>query len=77
MRMVRLTIRRRMRMMSDVLVLAALVIQLREGESARSTSDIKVVKVMTIIFMLLLIKRKIVNINILDNQAILFIFKCL
>ena len=66
-----------MRMMSDVLVLAALVIQLREGESARSTSDIKVVKVMTIIFMLLLIKRKIVNINILDNQAILFIFKCL
>ena len=45
-----------MRMMSDVLVLAALVIQLREGESARSTSDIKVVKVMTIIFMLLLIK---------------------
>ena len=64
-------------MMSDVLVLAALVIQLREGESARSTSDIKVVKVMTIIFMLLLIKRKIVNINILDNQAILFIFKCL
>ena len=62
-----------MRMMSDVLVLAALVIQLREGESARSTSDIKVVKVMTIIFMLL----KIVNFNILDNQAILFIFKCL
>ena len=64
-------------MMSDVLVLAALVIQLREGESARSTSDIKVVKVMTIIFMSLLIKRKIVNINILDNRAILFIFKCL
>ena len=65
-------------MMSDVLVLAALVIQLREGESARSTSEIKVVKVMTIIFMLLLIKkRKIVNIDILDNQAILFIFKCL
>ena len=48
----------RMRMMSDVLVLAALVIQLREGESARSTSDIKVVKVMTIIFMLLLIKKE-------------------
>ena len=64
-------------MMSDVLMLAALVIQLREGESARSTSDIKVVKVMTIIFMLLLIKRKIVNINILDNQAILCMFKCL
>ena len=48
----------RKRMMSDVLVLAALVIQLREGESARSTSDIKVVKVMTIIFMLLLIKKE-------------------
>ena len=47
-----------MRMMSDVLVLAALVIQLREGESARSTSDIKVVKVMTIILMLLLIKKE-------------------
>ena len=59
MRVKKMTRRRwRMRMMSDVLVLAALVIQLREGESARSTSDIKVVKVMTIIFMLLLIKKE-------------------
>ena len=45
-------------MMSDVLVLAALVSQLSEGESARSTSEIKVVKVMTIIVMLLLIKKE-------------------
>ena len=52
-------------MMSDVLVLAALVSQLSEGESARSTSDIKVVEVMTIIFMLLLKTKK--NRNILVN----------
>ena len=62
-------------MMSDVLVLASLVIQLREGESARSTSEIKVVKVMTIIFMLLLKTKK--NRNILVNYAILYMFKCL